>query len=71
MGLDLLGRVRCGFQLFAECCHKDPEGGHITFEAASPYMFGDVGMGQDLSRVAGHQAQELVLGGGQGQGLPV
>ena len=67
MGLDLLGRARSGFQFFAERCHKDPERGYVAFKAASPYMLGDIGVGQDLSDIACQQAQKLVFGGGQGQ----
>lgn len=33
-------------------------------------MLSDIGVGQDLSHVAGHQAQKLVLGRGQGQQAP-
>ncbi len=31
-------------------------------------MLGDIGVGQNLSHVAGHQAQKLVFGGGQASG---
>ena len=71
MSLDLLGRARSGFQFFAERCHKDTERGYIAFKTAPPYMLGDIGVGQNLSHVAGHQAQKLVLGRGQGQRLLV
>ena len=61
MGLDILGGIGLALQLFTQSCHKYPQGGDIIIPAASPYLLRDISMGQDLSHVLGHEAEQLVL----------
>ena len=49
------------FQLFAQSCHKYPQGGNIVFPTAAPNLLRDVGMRQNLAHIFGEQAQQLVF----------
>lgn len=64
-----MGRVR--LDLFAQRSHKHPQGGHVPLPGAAPDLFGDEGVGQDFAHVAGQEAEEFILEGGQVQFVSV
>ena len=45
--------------------------GHVAFPGAAPDFLGDEGVGQDFAYVAGQEAEEFVLEGGQVQFVSV
>ena len=45
MCLDVLRGLLCWLQLFAQCCHKYPQGSHIVIPTVAPDILCDKGMG--------------------------
>ena len=70
MRLDILRRIRLGFQLFAQRSHKNTQRGHVIVPGTAPDFVGDIRMGQHFAAILGHDAEQPVLDGRQVQFLP-
>ena len=70
MRLDILRRIRLGFQLFAQRSHKNTQRGHVIVPGTAPDFVGDISMGQHFAAILGHDAEQPVLDGRQVQFLP-
>ena len=71
MGLYVPWLAGVGLYFFAKRSHEHPQGGHVAFPGAAPDFLGDEGVGQDFAYVAGQEAEEFVLEGGQVQFVSV
>ena len=56
MGLDILGTVHAGIDLFSQGGHEHPQGSDITGSAAAPDLLHNIRVGQDLSHIPGQKA---------------
>ena len=54
--LDVLGKIRGGFQLFAQCGHEDAQGGHVAVPTVPQDVLGDKRMRQYLPHISGEEA---------------
>ena len=68
--LDVLGRIRGGFQLLAQGDHEDPQGGHVAVPALPPDVLGNKRMRQNLPHISAEEAQQLEFNGCQVQPCP-